>query len=575
MPFVGTRCSSWRSAERPALYDSHSGKPLALGGGGSYSARTVVVPHTGMFAKIPKWSAYDASDRPVADIMNARTGTAHRRRRVGDIVQKPWQQLSNPYPRARLISDDEVEHLHLAAVEILERIGIRCKVKEARDIFAHAGALIDESDGRVRLGREIVEAALQTAPAELTLTPRNSERAVRLGGDYLTTAAVLGPPNCTDLLRGRRGGTLADMAELLKLTQFFNAVQMNGWPVEPLDIEVKDRHLDTAFAMLTLTDKVPYVFCQSRQRIRDVIEMCAIARGETLEQFVARPGVFSIINTNTPLQYDVPMTVGVMDMARYGQPTLLTPFVMAGASTPATIASAMALNTAEVLFGLTLAQLVRPGAPVLYGCAAVNVDMKTGAPAYGLADMHRCTVIGGQLARRYRLPLRSSNFSASNIADFASGYESANAVSAAMASGANLLMHAAGWMEGGLCTSYEKFVLDCEIVQTLEQMLQPVVINSDTLALEEIMSVGPGGHFFGTGRTIATFETAFYRPLISSTQNYGAWTDGGAKSAAERASAIWQEALKTYEEPALDPGIREALASFVARRREEGGAAID
>ncbi len=507
--------------------------------------------------------------------MNARTGAPSRRRRVSDIVQKPWRQMCNPHERARLVSDDELEQIHLAALDILERIGIRCQVKEARDILAEAGALVDESDGRVRLGREIVEAALATAPAELVLTPRNGERAMRLGGDYLATAAVLGPPNCTDLLRGRRSGSLADLRELLQLTQFFNAVQMNGWPVEPLDIEVKDRHLEAAFAMLTLTDKVPYVFCQSRRRIRDVIEMCAIARAETVEQFAERPGVFSIINTNTPLQYDVPMTVGVIDMARYGQPVLLTPFVMAGASTPATIASAMALNTAEVLFGLTLAQLVRPGAPVLYGCAAMNVDMKTGAPAYGLADMHRCTVIGGQLARRYKLPLRSSNFSASNIADFASGYESANAVSAAMASGANLLMHAAGWLEGGLCTSYEKFVLDCEIVQTAQQMLEPVVVNSDTLAFDEIGLVGPGGHFFGTDRTIATFETAFYRPLISSTQNYGAWLDGGGKTATERATAIWQEALRTYEEPVIDPGIREELAAFVARRREEGGAPID
>ena len=205
----------------------------------------------------------------------------------------------------------------------------------------------------------------------------------------------------------------------------------------------------------------------------------------------------------------------------------------------------------------------------------MNVDMKTGAPAYGLADMHRCTVIGGQLARRYKLPLRSSNFSASNIADFASGYESANAVSAAMASGANLLMHAAGWLEGGLCTSYEKFVLDCEIVQTAQQMLEPVMVNADTLAFDEVEKVGPGGHFFGTDRTIATFETAFYRPLISTTQNYGAWLDGGGKTATERATAIWQEALRTYEEPVIDPGIREELAAFVARRREEGGAPID
>ena len=504
-----------------------------------------------------------------------RPSTPHRKRRAADIVQKPWAQFRNPMPRLRLISDDEVEALHQAALTILETIGVRCAVKEARDIFAKAGAQIDESDGRVRLGRDIIEASLATVPSELTLTPRSPDRACRLGGDHLTTAAVLGPPNCTDLVRGRRVGSLADLEELLKLTQFFNVVQMNGWPVEPLDIEVRFRHLDAAFAMLTLTDKVPYVFCQSRQRIEDVLTMCAIARGETLEEFGQRPGVFSIINTNTPLQYDVPMTVGVIDMARHGQPTLLTPFVMAGASTPATIASAMALTCAEVLFGVTLAQLVRPGAPVLFGCASKNIDMKTGAPAYGQAEMMRCTIIGGQMARRYGMPLRSSNFSGSNIADFASGYESANAVSSAVSAGANLLMHAAGWVEGGLCTSYEKFVLDCEIVQSITHILEPVPINDDTLALDEISEVGPGGHFFATTRTISTVETAFYRPLISSTQNYGAWIEAGGKSAAERATGIWQEALSAYAEPTLDPAIREELAAFVARRKEQGGAPID
>jgi trimethylamine--corrinoid protein Co-methyltransferase len=499
----------------------------------------------------------------------------HRRRRAADIVQQPWMQMKNPLPRARLISDDEVEALHEASLTILETIGVRCAVKEARDLLASAGAIIDESDNRVRVGRDIIEQALKTVPSDFTLTPRNPERTVKLGHDYFTTAAVLGQPNCTDLVRGRRTGTLADLSELLKLTQYFNIVQMNGWPVEPLDIEVRNRHLDAAFAMLTLTDKVPYVFCQSSQRIEDVLTMCAIARGETLEEFGKRPGVFSIINTNTPLQYDVPMTIGVMEMARHGQPTLLTPFVMAGASTPATTASAMALTSAEILFGTALAQMVRPGAPVVYGCASKNVDMRTGAPAYGMAEMMRCFIIGGQLARRYGMPLRTSNFSASNIPDFASGYESANAVQSSIASGSNLLMHVVGWVEGGLCTSYEKFVLDCEIAQSIAYLLKPVEINDGTLALDEIRKVGPGGHFFGEPRTLETVETAFYRPLISSTQNYGAWMEAGGKDAAQRATAIWQEALASYVEPVIDPAIREALHAFVAKRKEQGGAPID
>jgi len=503
-----------------------------------------------------------------------------RRRRIGDrrgapIAQMPWKQLVNPLPPTKLISDDEVEALHDAALTILETIGIRCQVKEARDIFRQAGAIVDEADAQVRVGREIIESALKTVPAKIVMTPRNPARAVSIGEGDITTAAVLGPPNCADLDRGRRSGTLADFSDFLRLTQLFNIVQMNGWPVEPLDIEVKDRHLDAALAMLTYTDKVPYVFCQSRRRILDVFEMCAIARGETLEQFSERPGVFSIINTNTPLQYDVPMTIGVMEMAKFGQPVLLTPFIIAGASTPATIASAMALCNAEVLFGLALGQLVEPGAPILYGCAAKNVDMKTGAPAYGLVEAYRCKQIGGQMARRYGIPLRSSNFSSSNTPDFASGYESQGSVWSAMTAGANLLMHAAGWIEGGLCASFEKFVLDIELLQMMAQYLEPVRIDADTLAVDEIAEVGPGGHFFGTSRTIATVASAFYQPLISSTQNYGAWVEAGALDATQRANRIYRQALKEYEQPALDPAIAEQLAAFVARRKAEGGAPID
>jgi trimethylamine--corrinoid protein Co-methyltransferase len=504
-----------------------------------------------------------------------RPATAPRRRRAQDIVQQSWMQLTNPLASVKLISEDEVESLHKAALSLLETVGLRCPLPEAQKVMSKAGALVDPNEQRIRIGRDLVEQALSTVPHSFELVPRNPARAVCLGGEALTTAAVLGPPNCTDLVRGRRTGTMADLRELLKLTQFFNIVQMNGWPVEPLDVEVRHRHLEAALAMLILTDKVPYVFCQSRKRIEDVLTLCALARGENLEEFSRRPGVFSIINTNTPLTYDVPMALGVMDMARHGQPVLITPFVMAGASTPATLASAMALTNAEILFGVVLSQLVRAGAPVVYGCASMNVDMKTGAPAYGLADMMRGHIIGGQMARRYGLPLRTSNFSSSNMPDFASGYESAQAIQSSVAAGSNLLMHVAGWVEGGLCTSYEKFVLDCEVAQSAVHALQPVVVNADSLALEEIAEVGPGGHFFGSPRTLETVETAFYRPLVSSTQNHGAWVEAGAKDAAMRATAVWQEALSAYVEPAMEPDIRNQLEEFVRCRKAEGGAPID
>jgi trimethylamine--corrinoid protein Co-methyltransferase len=498
-----------------------------------------------------------------------------RRRNASDIVQTTWGQSLNWFPSVESIIAEEVELIHASALQILEEIGIRCPVKEAQDWFARAGAIVDPSSGSIRVGREIIEAALATVPSGFRLLPRSAERAVRLERGQIATAAVMGSPNCADLVRGRRSGSMRDFSELLQLTQFFNSVHMNGWPVEPLDIEVRYRHLDAALAMLTLTDKVPYVACQSKQRIEDVLTLCAMARGETLDEFSRTPGVFSIINTNTPLQFDIPMTVGIIEMAKHRQPVLITPFIMAGASTPATIAGAMTLNVAEVLFGVTLGQLVRPGAPAVFGCAAMNIDMKTGAPAMGFPDMHRCTLIGGQLANRYRMPMRSSNFCSPNLPDFISGVESTASVFSALMAGANLIMHAAGWMENGLCTSYEKFVLDCEILQMAGRVLERADISADSISLDEIKSTGVGGHFFGTDRTIATFETAFYRPLISSTQNYGAWVEGGGKSASERATRVWQEALRQYEMPPIAPGRLEAMIEFVARRKSEGGAPLD
>jgi trimethylamine---corrinoid protein Co-methyltransferase len=504
-----------------------------------------------------------------------RPAESPRRRRSGEIVQQPWQLLTHSQPPARLASDDEIAALHEAALHILEEIGVRCLVPAAQSLMARAGAKVDSGSGLVRLGRDIVESALRSVPRSFTLVPRNAARSVAIGGQSFTTTAVMGPPNCTDLARGRRTGTMADLRELLQLTQFFNVVQMNGWPVEPLDVEVRMRHLEATRAMLLLTDKVPYIFCQNARRIEDALNLCALARGETLEQFAERPGAFSIINTNTPLNFDVPMTIGIMEMARFGQPVLITPFVMAGASTPATLTSAMALTHAEVLFGVALSQLVRAGAPVVYGCASMNVDMRTGAPAYGSPDMARGHVLGGQLARAIGLPLRASNFSSSNIPDFASGYESALAVHSALAAGANILMHGAGWVEGGLCTSYEKFVLDCEIIQGALYALAPVPVDPDSLALDEIRQVGPSGHFFGTERTLATVETAFYRPLISITQNHGAWVEAGSKDAAARATKIWQQALASWQPPELDRGRIEQMDEFVAQRRAQGGAPMD
>ncbi len=502
-----------------------------------------------------------------------RRSGSHRRSKA--IAQLPWRQLSNPYPRATLISDDEIEAIHEASLDVLESIGARIYSSEALEIFARAGAIVDMANQRVRLGRDIVLNAIRTFVSEVRLTPRNPDRTVMIGGDNLAFATVLGPPYCTDIERGRRNGNLADYCDFIRLAHHFNIIHMIGSPVEPVEIPVPERHLDMALQTLLLTDKVPYVFCQSRERIHDAFNLFAIARGETLEEFGNRPGTYSIINTNTPLQFDTPMATGIIEMARFNQPVIITPFSLAGATTPVTLASCALLANAEILFGATLSQLVRPGAPLFYGAHIKNIDLKTGAPAYGMPESLKGNQIAGQLARFYGLPYRSSNFNSSNAADAAAAYESQATTFAAITGGANLLMHAAGWLEGGLCSSFDKFVLDIEILQGMACYLDPVRVDADTLAFDEIAEVGPGGHFFGTPRTVATYESAFYSPLVSTTQNYGAWKEAGAIDATARAHRIYKQALAEYEQPALDPAIREALESFVTRRRQEGGAPLN
>lgn len=492
------------------------------------------------------------------------------------IEQMPWRQVRNPHAKLKLISDDEVEALHQGALRILEEIGCRFFLDDALAIVGKAGARVEPSDRRVRIGRELVAEALKTVPSSVRLTPRNPAHAVTIGGDDIAFATVLGPPYCTDIARGRRQGNMGDYADFLRLAQFFNIIHLiGGSPVEPIDIPVPLRHLESTKVMLELTDKVPYTFCQSVPRIHDALDMIAIARGLAREDLRESPSTYSIINTNSPLQYDTPMAAGVIEMARYGQPVLITPFTLAGATTPTAIAGGLALAHAEFLAGLVLSQLTRPGAPVLTGAKLTNVDMRTGSPAFASPEFCKTIIIGGQLARRFGIPYRASNFNTSNTADAQAAYEAQGSIWSSVMGGANLLMHAAGWLEGGLCSSFDKFVLDVEMLQMMVSLLEPIRIDEGTLAFDEIAEVGPGGHFFATANTIANYRNAFSKPLISTTRNYGAWVEDGSPDATRRAHAVYKQALGEYVEPVLDPGRREALAAFVAKRTEDGGAPIN
>jgi trimethylamine--corrinoid protein Co-methyltransferase len=297
----------------------------------------------------------------------------------------------------------------------------------------------------------------------------------------------------------------------------------------------------------------------------------AIARGITPEAMAADPGVITIISVNSPRLFDDAMAEGLIAMAEHGQPVTITPFTLMGAMTPVTLPAALAQQNAEALFGIVLTQLVKPGAPVMYGAFTSNVDMRSGAPAFGTPENTKANFISGQLARRYGLPYRTSNANASNAVDLQAAYETGMATWGAVMGGANMVYHAAGWLEGGLTASYEKLVLDVEILQNMMEILRPIDFSEDELGFDAIASVPTGGHFFGAEHTLARYETAFYRPMLSDWTNYGAWEAAGAKDALTRATAVWQQALRDYEEPALDPAIREELDAYVARRKEEIG----
>ena len=493
------------------------------------------------------------------------------RRRAGSTIQQlPWRSITNPYKPLEILSEDQVEAIHSASQQILEEMGIEVMSDQALDLLAVAGAEVDRADNVVRFDRGLIEELVAKAPAQVTLTPRNPERRITLGGNKINFSTVGGPPNVHDTERGRRDGNYEDYCDLLRLAQCLNVIHIIGnQPVAPVDLPAESRHLDCYLANVTLTDRVYQGSSIGAERALDGIDMAAIARGLKREDLIDSPAMLSNININSPRRLDGAMADGLIALARWGQVTIVTPFTLMGAMTPVTLPAALAQQNAEALAGIALTQIVRPGAPVVYGAFTSNVDMKSGAPAFGTPENTKATLAGGQLARRYGLPYRSSNASASNVVDAQAAYESQMSIWAAVMGHANLVYHAAGWMEGGLTASFEKMILDAEMLQMMSEVLAPIEVNDDTLGLDAIREVGPGGHFFGAAHTLERYETAFYQPILSDWRNFETWEEAGAKTATERATAIWKTLLKDYEQPPLDPAIAEALDAFVAKRKEE------
>jgi trimethylamine---corrinoid protein Co-methyltransferase len=495
----------------------------------------------------------------------------HRQRRdAAAIKQLPWQLVSNPFAPLEVLSADHVETVLDAALTILENSGFRFLQEESRQLLRRAGADISNGDGMVRLDRELVKAKCAEAPSEFGLRARNPNHNLHIGANSIVFSSVGGPAFVNDLDRGRRPGNFGEMCDYLRLVQSLNIIhQEGGGCFEPMDLPPESRHLDLYFAQMTLLDKNAQAYALGRARTVDCLEMTSISLGISREELEQEPAILAIINTNSPMQLDKPMTEAVLELARARQVCCITPFTLAGSMSPATLAGTLAQQTAEILAVVTLTQVVRSGAPVMYGAFASNVDMQSGAPALGTPEYTKMALASGQLARRIGIPFRSSNTTTSNCVDAQSAYESEMSLWGAVMGHGNLVNHAAGWLEGGLTASFEKLIIDAEMLQMMAETLKPVVVNDDELALETIAEVPPGGHHFGTAHTLARYETAFYVPLVSNRQNFEAWQEAGSTDAAGRANALWKQLLGKYEKPDIDPATEEALRSYVDKRKKE------
>ena len=484
-----------------------------------------------------------------------------------------YRNLRNPFPVMALVSDDRVQAIHDAALDVLERLGVKVLLTEARKLFRTDGARVDDASEMVFIGREMVEAALASAPKRFEARAGVRDRDLTFELGRLMFQPGAGCPHATDLERGRRPGTAADFRELVTLTQAFDVLHMVPPLVEPQDVAPNLRHYEMTQAQLTLSDKLPFVYARGTPQAQDSFEMIRDFRGVSDAEFAATPQCYTIINTNSPRVLDVPMAQGLIDFARAGQISIVTPFTLMGAMAPITVAGAITLSHAEALAAIVLTQLAKPGAPVCYGTFTSNVDMKSGAPAFGTPEHFKASLLAGQMARLIGLPWRSASGSAANLGDAQAANETQFGTWGCLLAGATVVIHSAGWLEGGLTVSYEKMITDLEVLQMVAEMCAETPAGVGEIGLEALEEVAPSGHFFGAAHTMARYQTEFYQPLVGDWSNFGTWTERGAVDATTRATGIWKRIVDQRQgAPDVDGDRAEALEAYIARRTAEGGA---
>jgi trimethylamine---corrinoid protein Co-methyltransferase len=475
----------------------------------------------------------------------------------------------NTMPRYEVLSEDAMAKLDAGWRRLVTEIGVEFMSDRALELFRQAGQKVEEKT--VFLDPDFLLEQVAKAPREFDVQARNPANNIHIGGDSMAFGAVYGPPFVREG-EVRRDATMDDFRRFTSLAQSFSVLDSAGGVIcEPNDTPLDSRHLDMTLALQTLTDKVYMGNVVSGVNARDTIAMGEILFGgrEAIEK---TPVSISLVNCNSPLRWDDRMLDALFEYAEANQPLVLTPFILMGAMSPVTIPAALVQQIAEALSGIALAQLVRPGCPVIFGSFLSNIDMQSGSPTFGTPESGIGLLCTGQIARRFGLPFRTGGgLTSSQVPDAQAGYEALMTMLPTFLAGANWVMHSAGWLEGGLVAGYEKFVMDVEIVQMLQAEFTPLEIDEGSLAFDAHQEVGHGGHFLGAMHTMERFRTCFYRPMLSSSENYERWMRNGGVDAAGRARKIYQQRLEAFEPPALDDAVRQELEEFVVRRRRELG----